>query len=311
MVVRKYVTGLIILSFLILSTQLVMADNSKFYGLYETTMSVGDCDSGKIGLLIGGDESLKELGYYIYIPKDQNNSSYSYNEISGTDTVNVTIIVSGNNITISTKNYTAGTTTLEETHNFELSFAGDYNNFTLSGNHVDYDDPEDCQGGITGSGVKKGDDINTTYDITGLWTNTTTPDLSGADSRCDFREGTDTLTFLQDGSFFFLTSDDEMTFYGNVSSNVYTFSGSHHPNVTSVSGSITMSSSSSYSGSITLEGDDDDSDAHCVIPIKITGVKGAVDSGDSNDGGDTGDNGGNGGINGGGGGGCFVGAAIN
>lgn len=111
-------------------------DNSNFYGTYEVTLSVDDCDPDEFGLTIGNDQSLIESDGYIYIPQTES----SYSPDGGT------ITVSGNTISIDV---------IEDDGTIDINFVfnEDYSSFTISGTMTS-DDPEECSGAAVGSATR-------------------------------------------------------------------------------------------------------------------------------------------------------------
>lgn len=112
-------------------------DNSSFYGTYEVTLSVDDCDPDEFGLTIGNDKSLEESDGYIYIPQAE--SSYTTNE--------GTITVSGNTISIDLIEDDG------DTLDIDFVFNMDFSSFTISGT-ITNDDPEECSGTAVGSATR-------------------------------------------------------------------------------------------------------------------------------------------------------------
>lgn len=112
-------------------------DNSSFYGTYEVTLSVDDCDPDEFGLTIGNDKKYSESDGYIYVPKTESTITFDEGTIS----------VSGNTISIDIVEDDGSTIDLD------LAFNNDFSSFTISGT-ITNDDPEDCSGTAVGSATR-------------------------------------------------------------------------------------------------------------------------------------------------------------
>jgi len=133
---------------------IVSIDNSKFYGNFALSATADSCDVIYFKLTIGGDSSRRDEEGYYYIPEDANSTSYSGTDDDG-DTYTMTITVSGDTVTIDEEEQWQGDPSKGWTMHLELAYSNSYNNITISGSVTD-DDPDECQGTITGSAVKEG-----------------------------------------------------------------------------------------------------------------------------------------------------------
>jgi hypothetical protein len=117
-------------------------DNSSFYGDFTFSMKIDSCGLENQTLTFGGDSTKKNEDDYIYMPKNQ--SSITYTKVDRT----VTIDINGRTVYYS-----------EDSQDFSLDltlvFSSDYNNFTFDGNSIE-NDPADCDGPVTGNGIRVG-----------------------------------------------------------------------------------------------------------------------------------------------------------
>jgi hypothetical protein len=121
----------------------VAVDNSPFYGDYTLQLTFDSCEIEFQTITIGGDLNRKDEDDYIYVPEDQLSGTYT----KGGDR---TITIDRNGLTIT---YT------EDGQDFLLElildYSNDYNNFTINGESIE-DDPAECDGTVTGSGIRVG-----------------------------------------------------------------------------------------------------------------------------------------------------------
>ena len=122
--------------------QATTVDNSSFYGDFTYSMKIDSCGLETQTITLGGDSTRQTEDDYIYVPKNQ--SSITYTKVDRT----VTIDISGRTVY-----YT------EDGQDFSLDltlvFSSDYNNFTMDGNSIE-NDPADCDGTVTGNGIRVG-----------------------------------------------------------------------------------------------------------------------------------------------------------
>jgi len=110
-------------------------DNSKFYGVYSATLTIGDCDPDELTIIVGNDDSQRDTEGYIYVPETES----LYNTSDGG--------------TISASDNTVSVDVVEDdgdTVDIDLVFNETYNAFTISGEITD-DDPGECSGTATGN----------------------------------------------------------------------------------------------------------------------------------------------------------------
>ncbi len=167
----------IVLSIILLAVFIpfeVFADNSVFYGTYDVSYSVGPCSPEYHLINIGNDEN--KIGVdddYLYIPQTGNVSEYSgVNEDQ--DNYDMTINISDNTLNLYIYGQPKENPNMGWEDQLVLTFTNDYTGVTVSGSEYDSDTTYECQGQVTGSGLK----INTGPENDQL----STPAINGADS---------------------------------------------------------------------------------------------------------------------------------
>ncbi len=122
-------------------------DNSKFYGDFALSVTTDSCKLEEGIITIGGDESRRNEDDYLYIPLSENPATYTKIDSYG-DSVTITIEVSGDTFSYD-----------EVGKDWEIPaeyvFSNDHNNFTINGEAIE-DEPDECEGTMTGSAVGEG-----------------------------------------------------------------------------------------------------------------------------------------------------------
>jgi len=129
-------------------------DNSRFYGTYTGSVTIGACPPEEMTSTVGSDSSRKAEEYYLYIPATGDSITYSFTDQDG-DFVTRTITISGNRITWDEVGECFGVPPPCWEVHLILDFYTDYNNVTVSGTVYD-EDPSECQGTVTGSFTRLG-----------------------------------------------------------------------------------------------------------------------------------------------------------
>ncbi len=119
-------------------------DNSKFYGVYNFHLKIGNCLEEDSTMTIGNDRSRWDEDDYLYIPQ-LTNSDLIVNDGNEYD---YEITVSGNTVTFYEEDF-AG----QYTWKLVLTFSADYKTVQLSGLGTETD-PTECDGDITGSATR-------------------------------------------------------------------------------------------------------------------------------------------------------------
>jgi hypothetical protein len=117
-------------------------DNSSFYGDYTLSMTFDSCKMDFQTITIGGDSTRKDEDDYIYVPKNQ--SSITYTKGDRTESIDISGL---------TVYYTE--VGQDFSLDLTLTFSSDYNSFTIDGDSVE-NDPSDCDGTVTGNGIRVG-----------------------------------------------------------------------------------------------------------------------------------------------------------
>jgi len=132
----------------------VVIDNSPFWGDYAQSATIDSCEIVANTITIGGDLNRKDEDNYIYVPKDQNSGTYTKINASGDRA-----------ITIERNGLTVIYTEVGQDFVLELTlvFLNDYNKFTINGRSIE-NDPADCDGTVTGSGIRVGK-VGVTIDL--------------------------------------------------------------------------------------------------------------------------------------------------
>jgi len=155
------------------------ADNSRFYGSYNSTLT--DCSNTFSSILtIGGDSSRKSEDWYMYIPL--NGSSINYIFVDDGESVTRSITIAGNSYIVDE----VGTFSGGKWSSYSTSvFSNDYQTISETGTFSDtFSDPEDgntCSGSLTGSATR-------------ILTKPTTPILSSPSNGLSDASLTPTLT---------------------------------------------------------------------------------------------------------------------
>ncbi len=124
-------------------------DNSKFYGTFAFSVNVDECNVIEEIFVIGGEG--EDIDFYI---PENSNSDTSYDTEEGvnyTDTVTVT----GDTVTFDFEEQTVGELNPSQVTHLVFVYSNDYNDITVSGNATNDDDPEECQGELTGSAIRQ------------------------------------------------------------------------------------------------------------------------------------------------------------
>ncbi|MDY6837901.1 MAG: hypothetical protein SWH78_08000 [Thermodesulfobacteriota bacterium] len=131
-----------------------LADNSKFHGTFDMTMSGTEPHPWKeVGTLrIGSDQSRMREESYLHIPADGSPVTNAWTQEDGTP-VSQVISISGDTITVDQREDcvdVTGTRFLCYTRHLEFAFADGHVGAAMSGS-IWSQDPEENQGLITGS----------------------------------------------------------------------------------------------------------------------------------------------------------------
>jgi len=124
-------------------------DNSKFYGTFAFSINVDECDVIEEIFVIGGEG--EDIDFYI--PENSNFATDSDIDegVNYTDTVTVT----GDTVTFDFEEQTVGELNPSQVTHLVFVYSNDYNDITVSGNATNDDDPEECQGELTGSAIRQ------------------------------------------------------------------------------------------------------------------------------------------------------------
>ena len=149
---KKFVPVLFALSLVCIFHGWSYADNSRFYGVYTTTETIGSCDPETDQVTVGNDWDRRMEDGYGYIHSSDTSFTWSYIEQDG-DKVTKSYIVSGNKVTEhSVKDYSYNPN-YQGVNDREFVFSSDYNTAIYAGYRTYNFDPGPgyCQGAITGS----------------------------------------------------------------------------------------------------------------------------------------------------------------
>jgi hypothetical protein len=124
-------------------------DNSKFYGTFAFSINVDECDVIEEIIVIGGEG--EDFDYYI--PENSNFATDS--EIDEGVNYTQTVTVTADTVTYDFEEQTVGELSPSQVTNLVFVYSNDYNDITISGNATNDDDPEECQGELTGSAIRQ------------------------------------------------------------------------------------------------------------------------------------------------------------
>lgn len=140
----KYLIILPLAFIFILPNSIYGANNSRFYGSYQGTVTDG-CYKGESSTLIIGNDSTKLAdGGYLYLPQTGNhiiNRGYT----NSNDPLVTTYVISGSKLTVTTVIQLAEDTSQIKVWVTEFVFRNNYKNGTAIGNQID-DFTGECEG---------------------------------------------------------------------------------------------------------------------------------------------------------------------
>jgi len=129
-------------------------DNSIFFGEFAVQFKIDSCGIDTGIITVGDDVSKKDEDGYVYVPKDTNSATFSEVDDDG-DPLTLTITVSGDTVIIDEDGQWQGDPSKGWTTDIELAYSNSYNDIDISGSQTD-DDPEECQGAVSGSAIRVG-----------------------------------------------------------------------------------------------------------------------------------------------------------
>ena len=127
-------------------------DNSRFYGNYSVVVDIESCEHHEEDWTFGNDQSRSSWTYY-YIPPNDNSDTASF-DIADGDHITRTIKVAGDTIYVDIEGDSTGGPSHDWTVYMELNFSNNYNHISIRGNSSD-NNPDECQGNITGNGIRQ------------------------------------------------------------------------------------------------------------------------------------------------------------
>ncbi|SHI85281.1 Right handed beta helix region [Desulfatibacillum alkenivorans DSM 16219] len=132
--------------------------NSHFFGTYQVTETVGDCDPVTKIVEVGNDPTRVYNQNYLYIPAAGGSFQHQWTELD-LDARTMSMLISDKVITITDQGVWAGYSYQGWADNYTVTFAEDYNSFTFSG-ALSEDGDEACVGAKSGTGVRLDGDGN-------------------------------------------------------------------------------------------------------------------------------------------------------
>lgn len=195
---KKFVLVFFALSLVCMFHGWSYADNSRFYGIYTVTETVGSCDPETDQFTIGNDWD-RRMDDYLYI--HASDTSFTWSGIDqGGDKRTESVVISGNTITAHVVEGYNNDPNHEEVFDVVIVFSSDYNTATFTGYQTYNFDPgpDSCQGAVTGSLTRV--DPFKWATVKGSITNRDTGEgISGAN--VSFDQGEYNLTTASDGTF--------------------------------------------------------------------------------------------------------------
>lgn len=195
---KKFVLVFFALSLVCIFHGWSYADNSRFYGIYTVTETVGSCDPETSQLTVGNDWD-RRMDDYLYIHASDTSFTWSGIDQYG-DKVTESVVISGNTITAHVVEGYNNDPNHERVFDLVIVFSSDYNTATFTGYRTYNFDPGPghCQGAVTGSLTRV--DPFKWATVKGSITNRDTGEgISGAN--VSFDQGEYVLTTASDGTF--------------------------------------------------------------------------------------------------------------
>jgi hypothetical protein len=140
---------IILFAFIVLLSNLSYgANNQKFYGTYELTLTIADCPSYKYTFTIGDNPNSNLM-------LDDNKENY-FLHLNITDTKNIieTIVIDGRNLFITNARYDIANDYYSYIEYTKTSFSNNYKKAKITG-RIYYSNPDYCSGTMKGTLIKK------------------------------------------------------------------------------------------------------------------------------------------------------------